>query len=257
MYTQEDVKKVQQRLLEMAIVVRDILENHRIPYFLAYGTLLGAVRHKGFIPWDDDFDFYLFDDSYEDGMNALRNQLPSDMFLEDSCSEPLYFHGWAHVKDLFTKTECGLYPQDGKYAHQGLYLDLYKIKKMPLSEVNSYRFEENMAYLKRRMEKGLISHEDFAQKYGLLLEKKELLNPVTDNKIVFATVLPILEKIDYDDIIPLKKYIFEGHDFYGPNNADSFLSQRYGNYMKLPPPEDQKTHYSSVQFLERTKEITC
>ena len=63
--------------------------------------------------------------------------------------------------------------------------------------------------------------------------------------------------IDYDDIIPLKKYIFEGHDFYGPNNADSFLSQRYGNYMKLPPPEDQKPHYSSVQFLERTKEITC
>lgn len=249
MYTQTDVKKVQERLLEMAVVIRDILESHKIPYFITYGTLLGAVRHNGFIPWDDDFDFYLFDDSYDDGMSVLRSDLPSDMFLEDSQSEPLYFHSWAHVKDLFSKTECDLFPHDGKYVHQGLSVDLYRIKKMPLSEVDTYRIEENLAYLKRRMEKGLIDHEDFQQKYGLLLEKKEQLVPIADNQMVFATVLPILEKIEYDAILPLKRYSFEGYDFYGPNNADSFLSQRYGSYMQLPPLEDRKPHYSSVQFL--------
>ena len=67
----------------MAVVIRDILESHNIPYFITYGTLLGAVRHQGFIPWDDDFDFYLFDDSYDKAIHALRAEMPVNMFLED------------------------------------------------------------------------------------------------------------------------------------------------------------------------------
>ena len=78
-----DVPRVQKVLFNMAVAIRDILEKNAIPYMLAYGTLLGAVRHKGFIPWDDDFDFYLFGDSYEKAIRCLRDELPADYFVED------------------------------------------------------------------------------------------------------------------------------------------------------------------------------
>ena len=70
-YTKEDIKVVQKELLKMGKAVCDILEKNQIPYFIALGTLLGAVRHQGFIPWDDDFDLFLFDNSYEKAINCL------------------------------------------------------------------------------------------------------------------------------------------------------------------------------------------
>ena len=83
MYSQEKTRRVQLRLLEMAKSIRDILERHDIPYFITYGTLLGAVRHQGFIPWDDDFDFYLLAESYGQAMMVLNDELPDHLFLEN------------------------------------------------------------------------------------------------------------------------------------------------------------------------------
>lgn len=88
-----------------------------------------GVRHKGFIPWDDDFDFYLFDESYDDALKVLKQNLPNNMFLEYFDTEPLYFHAWAHVKDLYTECDCQQFPQDGAYAHHGVSIDLYRTKK--------------------------------------------------------------------------------------------------------------------------------
>ena len=139
MYSKDDLKKVQNRLLEMAIAVRDILEENQVPYFITYGTLLGAVRHNGFIPWDDDFDFYLFDDSYDRAMTVLRNELPADMFLENWDSEPLYYHDWAHVKDLGSIVDYSLFPGDGCYSHKGVSIDLYRTTKIYEAEEKVYR----------------------------------------------------------------------------------------------------------------------
>lgn len=236
-------------MLEMAVAVRDILEKHDIPYFLTYGSLLGAVRHQGFIPWDDDFDLYLFDDSYDEAMTVLGSELPEDMFLEYWETEPKFFHAWAHIKDMHSRTECEFFPHDGHYAHQGISLDLYKVKEMPFSAVEGYRLGENIEYLRRRKEKGLITLEEYERKMAPLLEKKERLLPSDDHHPVFATILPILETMEVDDVLPLRKYQFEGFAFFGPANADAFLSRRYGNYMELPPLEDRKPHYSKVEFF--------
>lgn len=144
-----ELNKVQKRLLEMGKVIAGILEHNDIPYMVTFGTLLGAVRHGGFIPWDDDFDLFLFDDTYEKAMMVLEKELPSDMFLENSKSEPLYFHSYAHVKDLGTVTSCRLFPQDGLYSHKGLSIDLYKAVPMKESELDKFIIQEHIKYLKR------------------------------------------------------------------------------------------------------------
>ncbi len=256
MYTQEVVKKVQKRLLDMAVVIRDILEAHQIPYFITYGTLLGAVRHKGFIPWDDDFDLYLFDDSYDLAMKVLRKDLPSDLFLEDKESEPLFFHGWSHVKDLHSLAECELFPDDGKYAHKGISVDLYKTKKIYEKEEQVYRLKEHLDYLHRKHYVGIMRQEEFiVREYEInkkLLKEREILNCQKNlGREMYAFNLIYDDRLYIDEMFPLKRYPFENTEFYGPKNADALLSRCYGDYMQLPPEEKRHPHYSKVEFLNK------
>lgn len=246
-----DIKRVQNKLLDMAKRIAFILEKHDIPYMIAYGTLLGAIRHNGFIPWDDDFDFYLFDESYDTAMEYLRTELPNNMFLEDEKSEPLYFHSWAHVKDVNSIANCKEFPQDSLYAHKGISVDLYRTKKMKLSELESFLNDENEAYINRRLKNKLITTNEYNERIKKLNERRTFIkeNPETRDNIVYNLV-PVYKchSINEGDIFPLKKYSFENNVFLGPNNAEKILTMIYGDYMKLPPLEKRVCHYSIVEF---------
>lgn len=249
-----DIKRVQSVLLNMGIKIAEIFDKHSIPYMLAYGTLLGAVRHKGFIPWDDDFDLYLFDDTYDEAITHLRNELPADMFVEDETSEPLYFHSWVHIKDIYSETHCELFPQDSLYSHKGISIDLYRTKRMPERELEKYLNDENSNYIKRRLSKGLIDQKEYALRMKKLQENitRTQNNPKGSSRDVYNLVPVYKCHLMYpDDVFPLKKYEFEGKSFLGPNNASAILTGIYGDYMKLPPEKKRTCHYSSVCFFER------
>ena len=242
-----DIKRVQKRLLEMAVAIRDILESNSIPYQIAFGTLLGAIRHKGFIPWDDDFDFFLFDDTYEEAKVLLRKGLPADMFLEDENSEPNYFHAWAHVKDLLSVCECEKFPHDSKYKHKGISVDLYILKKIKTVDFANFRFQSAMQYIDKRKELGFITDIDYSNRKELykLRMQNDLIN--SDAPCVFAYPFDIGYQF-IEDVLPLKKYIFNGYEFSGPSNPDNILRMRYANYMELPPIKDRVPHFSKVDF---------
>ena len=250
MYTQEDVKKVQKRLLEMAIVIRDILESHNIPYFLCAGTLLGAIRNKGFIPWDDDFDLYIFDDVYEKAMQILQAELPASMFLENGKTEKNYFHAWTHVKDLNTICHCEQFPQDSLYEHKGISVDLYRYKAMKQKDWPIFKYNASMYYIDRRLKLGFISSEEYnnrKQQFENQTAARQALvtNP---NEPVFGAANSKY-MMRYECILPLSKVFFEGQEFYAPNNPNEFLTKVYKDYMSLPPIEQRKPHYSDVIFL--------
>ncbi|WP_173468725.1 phosphorylcholine transferase LicD [Fibrobacter succinogenes] len=242
-----DISAVHFRLLKMGGIIAKILEKNDIPYIIAYGTLLGAVRHEGFIPWDDDFDFFLFDDSYDNAIEILRKEIPQDMFLEDSLSEPLYFHAWAHIKDLNSEISCDLYPQDNIYAHHGLTVDLYRCKRMNLAELCEYRKMEAELYLKRKLNRKLMSESDFQQQLSRLTKKIEDDEKGDANTNVDILGFPFNERyMKYSDVFPLKRYSFENVSFWGPNNADAILKQFYGDYMQLPPEKDRVPHCNNI-----------
>ncbi len=246
-----DLRRVQIRLLEMGGVVASVLEGSSIPYMLTFGTLLGAVRHGGFIPWDDDFDFALFDDTYDRAIEILRRELPKDMFVEDEKSEPRYFHGWAHVKDLKSAVHCDLFPQDNLYSHHGLSVDLYRWKRMHSSALLDYRLAEFAGYLGRKLEKGLIGKVQHDRRLGELRvreEREESENPVEEGMVYGMAVGE--RYVREQDIFPLVKYKFDKFEFHGPNNYDGILRHFYGDYMKLPEEGHRISHYKEVSFYE-------
>lgn len=251
-----DILRVQNRLLDIAKEVHNILDSYHIPYVITYGTLLGAIRHKGFIPWDDDFDLYLFDESYSQALEALRYELPPDLFLEDENSEPLYFHGWAHVKDLNSSVECDLYPQDNLYKHHGLSIDLYKATKIPRDELLLFQKREILKYYERKFSKGFMGESDFHNKVEAVTEEIQIIES-TLTSMAKRDLSPIYgfmsldgDMFEIDEVFPLKKYKFADTEFWGPNHFDSFLKRCYGDYMQLPSIENRKPHYSKVFFYD-------
>lgn len=246
----QDIARTQKRLLEMAKTIKDILEANNINYIITYGTLIGAVRHKGFIPWDDDFDFILFDDEYPRAMEILRDQLPSDMFLEDEKSEPLFFHAWAHVKDKNSIVKSELYPQDNIYRHQGLMIDLYRAVRMKSSETALYRLKQNLLYRERLMKSGFISNERYLELKKEIESEIDKMDKCTCESETEEYVVVNGPNMDVDEVFPLVRYSFEGVLFWGPNQYDSLLRKSYGDYLTLPPEEKRHPHYTTVTFLD-------
>ena len=245
--------------MELAIAVRDILETNDIPYIMTYGTLLGAVRHKGFIPWDDDFDFFIFDERYDAAIALLKKHLPNDMMIEDKETEPNFFHGWARLKDKKTIVNYALSNDNYLYLNKGLGVDLFRPKKMKEFEEQKYRILEHLAYLRRKIDLGIRSESELSDRIEglkLLLKKEEdsiakkgyLQRFQAPDVYTFSSIVP--SRYYLNDLFPLKKYEFEGTYFYGPNNPGPFLTCCYGDFMKLPPVEQRRVHSHDVIFLD-------
>ena len=102
-YVEPMMKCVWAAQLEVLEVIRGICEKHKIKYFAAYGTLLGAVRHKGFIPWDDDIDVIMLRPEYEKFRSACERELDQTrFFLQDYKSDPHYRWGYEKLRRLGT-----------------------------------------------------------------------------------------------------------------------------------------------------------
>lgn len=249
-----DTREVQKRLLNMAIIIRDILEKNDMPYFIAVGTLLGSIRHKGFIPWDDDFDFCILDDDYDCAIEVLRKELPKSLFLEDKDSESNFFHGWARVKDLYSRVDHDQLQPDHIYTHQGIAVDLFRAYIVKESEKERFLLKEKLKFLDRKNKVGLLSNEEYCRQSDSIIKQIEITcsqsNTTNDDANIITFPSAYRDNRCYlEDMFPLKKYEFDGHSFMGPNNGEIILSRIYGDYMKLPPLEKRIPHYDKVYFL--------
>ncbi|MBT2657088.1 LicD family protein [Bacillus sp. ISL-18] len=257
------VKKI---CLELLLEVDRICKKHKIRYFLYGGTLLGAVRHEGFIPWDDDIDILIFRDDYNRFIKACNKELKVDYFLETSKTEPLSIVTWGK---LHKKNTSFIHDNVPKGCFQGISIDIFAFDKIPENKVmrflfgkfhNSINFiysqrfgyrSENPSF-KRRVFNLLIDctkfipditfknwYHDLSTKYN----KYDNLNFGIHNSFrkFHKKVMPIKY---FEETCYLK---FEGHKLCAPKEWDKILKSYYGvNYMDLPPENERVYHHASI-----------
>ncbi|NVK40616.1 MAG: LicD family protein [Oceanospirillaceae bacterium] len=255
-YSKEDIRKVQMELLSMGEAVCNILCKYDIPHFISFGTLLGAVRHQGFVPWDDDFDLFLFDDTYDQAMLHLEEELPSHLLVHGHKNDPIYFPAWNRVVNTKTKVEDGgLYnPDNNMLKYQCIGVDMYRLKKMGKHQIRRYKLEEALKFFQRKHDFGIISdqtYSDESQKLQMALKSAIVEEESsTDKSEVFMFMITLKDPINPEDLLPLKMYKFEGEEFYGPKDHSPLLESTYGDYMKIPEYKNRKPHYLKVIFYE-------
>ena len=121
--------------IEIFEAFRAICDRHGLTYFADSGTLLGAVRHKGFIPWDDDIDISMMRDDYEKFLKYAAEELPKEYFLQIPSTEEDYFYGHAKIrKNGTTAIRQIQYPE--RYTHhQGVFVDIFPMDNVPDGKV--------------------------------------------------------------------------------------------------------------------------
>lgn len=248
-YTQRNLREMQLKMLDILIELRTLLDRNHIDYWLDSGTLLGAVRHGGFIPWDDDIDICVHEADMPRLVEAARRELPPHLFIQTSDTDPEVRMPICKVRDLTTLVvEAG-----DDFSHdyaKGLYVDIFPMKPWPSF---SPKFSKRIARGYCRANAILHSQHRYSARsfaeffyFGakrticsllwnagsLFVSKNEYYSNTLDNsgngnRHLAATIFPLTE------------IEFEGEKFKSPANEDQYLRDLFGDYMQLPP-EDQR-----------------
>lgn len=257
----EKLKKVGLDILKEFIRVCDLLD---LKYYLAYGTLIGAVRHEGYIPWDDDVDVYMPRPDYEIFMKEAKKYLKDNYFVQNNDTDPEYLLRFAKLRDsntTFIEEEykkytinhgifIDIFPLDGYVKGKDLLLDM-RIKQKAFEESdNEVKFKNSLSTFNMKV----------IQKIGPILNKKinleKTMNSYEDRakKFSYKDSDYVAEMVGSIYIVPMKKEVFgEGklmkfEDIYArvPDDYDTCLKLLYGDYMKLPPKEQREPHHNFV-----------
>ena len=142
-----ETQKIQKLILYIANEVIRICDKNDIPYNITAGTLLGAVRHKGFIPWDDDFDFAMTRNDYERFLKACKKDLNTDIFFLQTAETDRNF-AYSMAKLQLLGTEIIEDFSIGVDIHHGIFVDIFPYDKLPDGDVKRKKFLKKNHLLK-------------------------------------------------------------------------------------------------------------
>ena len=245
----------QQRMLEMMVWLDDVCRRHRIPYWLGSGTLLGAVRHGGFIPWDDDVDIEFRREDYPRLLQVLTQETAgTDYALQTHDTDPGYFFTYAKLRDRRSRLQEQT-GYDRIFTYQGIYLDLFVLEPMtkPLHWLSNRTFgiiykvlrnpEYNTQQLIRKTDS--IYRVNMRFVFPLLRLLSRLFSP---RLLTYSPGIPFESQRDPAELFPLSTVVFEGHRFSAPHNPEAYLRRMFGNWQRLPDIDKISTHTARLEF---------
>lgn len=266
---QDVLRKVQLTQLEIAKEVKRVCDENNIRYFLYRGTFLGAVRHKGFIPWDDDMDFGMLRSDYEKFCRIAQEKLNAAYCFQNWHTDRNYALPFGKVRKrntVFVEAKCARLPENGIYID--IYpldfapesdgerrilakrlLHLFRVKLMksgytPWMEGNHIVWKKRIGYFAYQMLSLFVSQEELIRRYETLV-----LTVPESGTLYEQSALPIAYYFDREWCAEVAEYPFENTTFCGPKQYDAFLTSLYGDYMQLPP-EDKRENRHQIQVLD-------
>lgn len=253
--------EIQKIELEMLIFLDKVCKKNNIEYFLDSGTLIGAARHKGFIPWDDDVDIILKREDYNKLLIALKKE--EDRYVCHTIDEPNYVFPYAKLIDTTTELHEKNVKDDIKF---GVYIDIFVLDKLPTFKITQLIYFNIVAFL--RWSSVVLSKKEYSKNFFKASFKRilEILPSNTFPRLTNASAALFGQKKHFEYytgiLCTAKKYKyierkwfdkaiyvdFENISLPVPVQYDAYLRMLYGDYMKMPDQESRATHQIKVEL---------
>ena len=262
----EQVKSIE---LEILQAVHDFCDEYGMRYVLAYGTLIGAIRHNGFIPWDDDIDIWMPRNDYD----RFEKEFPEwgkkrHLYIAGPNSTEYYLP--RHMLKVCDDRTVLIEDKYKDYKTTGVFIDIFPLDNVPENKLKRSLWSKYVrTYKYRSLAKNINTQSEVFKRFSLPKRiftvfashgdiKKvvsrfiKLSGAYKDIKTHYATVFYVQIPLSYEwnDIFPAHLHTFEKYSFYIPKEYDKILKMIYGDYMKLPPEELRIPMHTANVYLK-------
>ena len=264
------IKILQDDALAVMVEIDRICRENKIGYFICGGTMLGYVRHGGFIPWDDDIDIGMLREDYNQFLAVAKEQLSDEFFLQTRESDSLIPYLFSKVR-LNNSEYITSYNVDRNF-HKGICVDIFPFDKVPVAE-KDLRNHMNKVMAKSKAHNKVANNQIpppaikepirspsslIARLIGLLQRRKYWSKSLADTQKQYdeavtalndcdkytsvASFVPTFTMTRLEDLVPYQNVSFENVQLLAPAKPEVFLKMQYGDYFALPPLHQQRGH---------------
>lgn len=273
--SESELKKLQEKLLSMAKILKEIFEEEHLQYFMLGGTLLGAIRHKGFIPWDDDLDFVMPRKDYEKFLKIVDSKLPKGYgiihYSRKKCQEnPDIKRVMLHSAKMIDLNSYLYTEKNGEILKRNIFIDIIPLDGIPNGRIkqilHKFKIYRQLFLLKiarvndesyfsngykgnstlKRLAYKIIKFLKIGKNKDSIVQLKKFDRTLAENDYEECDKISNIlgghglfkEIFCRKDMGKGKQYNFEDTSFIGPENYDAILTKMYGKDYNVIPPEN-------------------
>ena len=253
---ENQLRKLQLTMLEMLMLVDKICKENDIQYSLCSGTLLGAVRHKGFIPWDDDLDIRMTRENYDKFLEVWDKLQPEGYLLQNKENSPRFPSSFSKIRKCHT-TFLQFESERGAH-HTGIFVDIFPLDRIPRNRIKKTLFyisclkyqiytrdnchlnSNAVVNLCAAVMNRITTFNHRMKSRAKFIERLKKINQDTSLPYI-AIEVPSMLKIEFPNDLD-QEYVelpFEDGEFMCFKKWDEYLRLMFGDYMKLPPESER------------------